>query len=86
MSYRECAEDTKRQVDLIVNYQKEVDNITRRFNEYVTVMDEIPLESNKYILNIFKTTSMHLEVMEYLIDSVVLTSSAAFTSYKHNNN
>ena len=47
MSYHECAEDTKRQVDLIISHQQEVDNFIRNTDDYKAVMDKNYPEINE---------------------------------------
>ena len=86
MSYRECAEDTKRQVDLSISYQQEVYNLTRKIYDYKAVMDEIDPGVNEYVLNLFNIMSLHMSALGHLVLAANIKNSAVLNPYKHNNN
>ncbi len=86
MSYRECAEDTKKQVDLIISHQKEIEHFTETVDRYMSVVDEIDSGTDNYITNLFNIISLHIRALGHLVSAVNIRDSAVFNPYRHNNN
>ena len=86
MSYRECAEDTKIHVDLIIGHQQQVDDFLRVVDDYEAIINEIDPGTNEYILNLLSIMSLHIRVIGRLISTVNNRDSAVFNPYRRSNN